>query len=302
MMLRTRVPALICSFAVVSALAAPPAAMGQFIPKIPGPPEPTPEYTPPARQQPTAPAGGDGGAGGQPAGAEPEVPSLIDHDAQGKVIVHTRPPELVAIERTPFGEAQRAKIDAALERRREQVDTLVSKHAGVAIELRKQLRDPKSTPDLNTLIELRQSANPVLPQPPLLEFLVQQGAISSSLRQRIVNQVQTYDVARREGWQKDDPSDAMRIALEVSRDKLVELCFEPIESLDRLTRRVTDRLGVALQKAELTGSGREALQSAAAELGGLEQRAARLDRVREIIETQLDDAQREALFDSVREE
>lgn len=284
--------------AIVVAMSMAPIAAGQLIPKVPDAPKPTPEYVPPPPAAPAVPAEPP-----KPAEPEPEVASIVDRDAAGALVVHSMPPEWVALARVRWATAeQEARYRSALEARRAAIDERVSRHSGAAIDLRNRLADPASIKDLSDIVRLRESARPVLPEKVVLEDLVQSGAITPGLRARINREVQAYEVARREGWQQRHADDVMRLTMEVTREKLAEMSYETLESLERQTALVTDRLGLVLQRAgELSGEVRAALEDASTRLAGQEQRGARLASVRQVMETRLDDAGRAALFAAARD-
>ncbi len=211
------------------------------------------------------------------------------------------------LERTAFTPPQRAKIDAALAERRRQIDARVAEQSSLAIELRDRLDDPAGLSDFNRVIQLRQSARPVLPENVLLEQLMRAGAISAGLRAKMDRAVRDYDVARREGWQAEHEQDVMRVALQVTGEKLADMSYETIESLRRQTERLAELLATALERVSLQGPVRARLEQIAAEplpdsRANGSRSGDRTMRVRAIIEADLDDSGRQAMFEAVREE
>lgn len=279
--------------AAVVVLVAPHAASAQMVPKIPPAPAPKTPYTPPAPAKPIE---------AKPAEPEPDVPSLVVREPDGKLRSYDVSVELAALRAVKLPADRQSTVDASLARYRADVELWSLNNldkVAAAIKARKEL---ESMTSFNQLFAAKEAAN-ALQQENVLERLSRDGAISVALRSKIDQVVREYTDARREEWQKAAGSDVMKIATLVGQQSFAEQTQDALDGLDRLIERSLPTLAEDAAATTLDAAQQAKLQelttqfAAVAPADAAKARSARIALARGFVMNDLTPQQRKALLD-----
>lgn len=236
-------------------LSGPGLAAGQILPPVPPAKAPEPEFVPPPSPPPITPPSPDASA--------PAAPSLVQRDADGRLLPPATSLDEAIVERYPLDELRRAKANRSIAKRRGEIERFVVEHLGpirTAAEAEKRL---DSIAGFEELFKLRNAATP-LAQERLLDRLQRDGAISPMHRVRMDEAIREYETARMAAWKTETGSDPIKIARVVARQGFTDMTREVFAAMERLADRLLadDAALLALRSRGASDDAIQALRNA----------------------------------------
>lgn len=242
------------------------AAGAQILPPIPPAAPATPPYTPPP--PPPPPPAPPARPEPRPADDKP-LPTLIERDAAGKLKRYDTSLEEAALARMEFTDEQQARIQAALDARRADIDKLVIEKLEDVLEARRAAGTIDQLRDINELAKVKDMIVAISPER-VLDRLLREGAITPVIKARVEQVVRAYTDALTTERQAESGSDFMKIAQFVAGDVFRNGTRDAFASLDSMLVRAAKSIEARGEALALSGP-------AAAAYADLKRAAAPLD-------------------------
>ncbi len=211
------------------------AAAGQFVPPVPAKTPATPEYSPPKPppQPPPVPPTTPEAQPQPPAPPEEPLPSIVERDEKGNLKPLKVSVDEAAVRALKVDDAARAKIDAAMAARRDDVDRLVIEKIDVLLRARRALAETNESTSVGDMLAASTPAR-VFAEDKLLARLVREGAITAAQKSRAEQIVKEYrQAANTESIDRVGHNNIQAMALAGFRFTVYDMTIEAMASLDR---------------------------------------------------------------------
>jgi hypothetical protein len=240
----------------VLALALAPAvpAAAQILPPVPPPAERTPPYEPPAppAPPPVAPAPQ------QPPEPEPPLPSLVQRDEKGRVLMLDRNLEEAAILAFDLDQATRENVLKEIDAHHAELDARVLDNLPLVISTVKARDHIDTIEDLNRFFALATSLRP-LRQASLLDRLVRSNAITVRQRTRAEQVMKEYTEAATRSTSDQAEGNVTQIIAVSARRSFLDASGDAARSFDRLVAAAAPAMDSLLEKVNLSAEQRAAV-------------------------------------------